>query len=186
MNSDDGNPRDWVEPLTKRGRWGRRSSRDKTLVELDAVRDVSPAFLAEFGVNLTAIRPGNDPPDVLANVDGHDINVEVCELLKTDVRVKRAKELPIAHEEQLWTEDEFQRKLRELVAKKVLRYSARQGLDIDILLVVSCELWLMPEQAQEWVSALRMEHPKCIRAAYFAQERLPDYPKPHWPLVRLF
>jgi hypothetical protein len=186
MSSDDGNPRDWVEPLTKRRRWGRRSSRDKTLVEVDAVRDVSPAFLAEFGLTLTAIRPGNDPPDVLANVDGRDISIEVCELLKSDVRVKRARELPIAHEEQLWTEDKFQRKLSTLVTKKVLRYSARPELHIDILLVVSCELWLMSEKAREWVSALRMERPLCIPSAYFAQERLPDYPKPHWPLARLF
>ncbi len=150
------------------------------------MRDVSPAFLTEFGLNLAAIRPGNDPPDVLATVGGHDINIEVCELLKSNVRIKRAKSIPISHEEQLWTEDEFHRKLTELVGKKCLRYSAKQGLDIDILLVVSCELWLTPEQAQQWASTFHIERPKCIRAAYFAQERLPNYEKPHWPLVRLF
>lgn len=186
MNSEGGNWTEWIEPLTKRGRWGRRSASDKSLVEVDAVRDVVPAFAAEFGLTLGDVRPGNDPPDVVASMNGRELNIEVCELLNRQVREKRARGLTISHEEQLWTEEQFFRGVNDLVGKKDRRYQSRAGFEVDILLIVSCELWLYPEQAKQWLSVRHGTRTRCIRSAYFAQEQLPDYPKPHWPLFRIF
>jgi hypothetical protein len=178
---------DWITPLTARGRWGRVSSENKSFVDCDLIYDVAPAFSAEFGMELSAVREGSDPPDVVAIHEGRETSIELVELLKQTVRQKRAVGQQVTFDEQLWSREEFIAAVNALLDKKEATYQRRKDrFTTDILLIHSCEIWLDAIAVNQWLAAETFDPRPTIRSAYFTQERLPNYNKPHWPLHRLY
>jgi hypothetical protein len=178
---------DWIEPLTLRGRWGRVDSSNKGFVDRGTVEDVASAFATEFGLRLENIREGPDPPDILACIEDRDVSIELVEFLKESVREKEVKKLPVSFDEKLWTREAVIEKLNYLLDKKQAVYARRSdGFVADALLIHSCELWLDAGDVEQWLEGVVFEPRKTIRAAYFVMEHLPNDPKSHWPLFRLY
>lgn len=178
---------DWIEPLTLRGRWGRVDSSNKGFVDRATMEDVASAFQTEFGVLIDNIREGQDPPDIIARVNGREASIELVEFLKESVREKEAKRLPISFEERLWKREPVIEKLNYLLDKKHALYARRSdGFIADALLIHSCELWLDAAEVEAWLEGVEFRPRDTIRSAYFALEHLPNYPKPHWPLFKLY
>jgi hypothetical protein len=178
---------DWIEPLTLRGRWGRVDSSNKGFVDRGTVEDAASAFATEFGLRLENIREGQDPPDILACIEDRDVSIELVEFLKESVREKEVKKLPVSFDEKLWTREAVIEKLNYLLDKKQAVYARRSdGFVADALLIHSCELWLDAGDVEQWLEGVVFEPRKTIRAAYFVMEHLPNDPKPHWPLFRLY
>ncbi|MBL8552190.1 MAG: hypothetical protein JNJ73_19535 [Hyphomonadaceae bacterium] len=187
LKPDGARLEDWIEPMTLRGRWGRVDSSNKSFVDRGTVEDIAPAFAAEFSMVLENVREGADPPDVLARLDGRDVGIELVEFLNETVREREAMKLPITFEDRLWSKEATIAKLNALLDKKNALYARRpDGFAADILVIHSCEMWLNKADVETWVSQVTFEPRSAIRAAYFALERLPDSPKPHWPLFRLY
>ncbi|MEJ0022861.1 MAG: hypothetical protein WDN76_05050 [Alphaproteobacteria bacterium] len=151
------------------------------------IQDVASAFAAEFGISITSIREGTDPPDVIATANGRDVSIELVEFLNEAMRIKEAQKRPVVFEEKLWTGAAVLEKLNAVLDKKDAIYDRRDdGFAADILLIHSCELWLNAGDVEKWLVNEEFEPRRTIRSAYFALERLPDYPKPHWPLFKLY
>lgn len=74
-----------------------------------------------------------------------------------------------------------------LLDKKQALYARDSGGFVaDILLIHSCELWLNALDLETWLAEAVFAPCSTIRSCYFALGRLPDYPKDHWPLFRLY
>lgn len=146
---------DWIEPSRKKGRWARlgTDAPEKALRGVEIVGDTAPAFRAQFGIELSGIRAGAEPPDTHARMGGRSVSIELTELLNRSIREKRARGERVSWDEQQWTERAWRGEVDKLLDEKHALYSGREDRFIaDALLIHSCELWLSPFDVEGWLA----------------------------------
>jgi len=190
--SDDDSMDDWINAINKGGIFGRRSSADKRIVDRSTATHFATAYQSIYGMEITNICDGPDPPDVKAQVGCKSIGLEMVELLKPEVRRKKVRAFPaLAYpgqfEESQWTRNEFERGVNYLLDAKEEKYANRpEDWVADALIVHTDEDWLDWAAVQKWLMEVSFRPRHKIRSAYLLLFYSPYYPKPHWPLFRMF
>jgi len=183
---------DWINAINKRGIFARPSSAEKGIVDRSTAMEFAAALKALYGIELSHICDGRDPPDVEAQIAGEKIGLEMVELMKREVREKKVltdpgSVYPGQFEQSQWTEAEFERRVTNLLDEKERKYSARPEEWIaDALVIHSDEDWLDWRAVQQWVTTVDFRPRRKLRSAYLLLFYSPAYPKPCWPLFRLY
>jgi len=190
--SDDDFIDDWVDAINQRGIFARPTQEARRIVDRSTAAEFAAALKSLHGIEITSICDGPDPPDVRAQVGTRWIGLEMVQLLKRKVLEKRLRASPAfayqgQFEESQWTREEFERRVNELLDAKENKYTARQEDWVaDALIVHTDEDWLDWHAIQGWLSGLNFRPRRKLRSAYLLLTYSPLYPKPHWPLFRLY
>ena len=156
--------------------------------------DFAQSLLAEFGIEITEIDSNSDdPPDCFAKRAGEKIGIEVTELVKSDIlkciaesRLDRRKKKPYPPGEQLldeqWTQEEFTKKVGELIAQKDGKAKGK-GTIFDVLLIYTDEGDLPPELLESWLSNEKFSATN-IKEVFLLRSYWPGY-REYAPLFKL-
>ena len=163
---------DWAAAMSEGGRYGRRSKRDQSLVELETVREFSASVQAETGFGLTEIRCGQDPPDCVALYRGRTVSIELVELVDPDVRHaviqarRHGKAFP-APERFQWGEDGTRERIGCALDKKQVLYQDRKPpICVDVLLIHVDNAWFSAAQLTAWIPGGTFSPRPNMRSAY--------------------
>lgn len=182
----------WIEPINRAGMFGRGSSADKGIVDRSTVGEFATAANALFGIELSDIADGADPPDVVARIGQRPVGFELVELCKSEIREKRLRrargEAYSGNDEfndSQWDQPTFESRVNHLLDKKNALY-LKTGFTTDALLIHSDELWLSFSQVEGWLDAVAFAPRSQLRSAYLLLTYDPSYGEAHWPLFRLY
>jgi hypothetical protein len=180
----------WADAINARGMFGRRSSADKPIVEVSTAVEWAQSVKAAFGIDVTGIGVGSDPPDCVGTKDGKPFSIELAELLKGEVQAMKARALkskePVGlFTPGLWSRELLFQNIEELLDKKQTRYG-RRSVIADTLVIHSDEQWLQASDAKLWLVGLTFEPRPNVRSAYLLLTYQPQYVTPHWPIFRLY
>lgn len=142
---------------------------DKATVERGVVHDWALAMKGAFGIGLTGLEAGADPPDFCAMWKDRSITIELAQLVdERDLGPKRAQikgyeQPPFA--DRLWTAERFTRCVNALLDKKQTLY-ARRGQSFDVLVIHHEHLWLNAIQVRNWLVSDTFKARQNLRSAY--------------------
>lgn len=157
------------------------------LEELDIACDFARSLEAEFGLILEKLQNGDDPPDVAAKLDGKEIGIEVTRLLDQQVleeNLRRSSQDGMPPKAVTWSPQIFEAKVNDILNSKDRIYQNR-GIEIDILLIHSDELWQSPKEVKDWIGKMSLQRRGSIHSAYLTLFRDPTYSK-LVPVFRLY
>ena len=149
--------------------------------------EFATALKSLYGIEITNICDGPDPPDVRAQVGTRWVGLEMVQLLKREVLEKRLRAPPAfayqgQFEESQWTREEFERRVNDLLDAKENKYAARdEDWVADALIVHTDEDWLDWHAVHGWLSGLNFRPRRKLRSAYILLFHSPLYPNPTGP-----
>lgn len=194
--SDELDVEHWARLIDERGHAGvfaRKTAAEKEIVEKGTASEWVIAVAAEFGLQVRHLRkPPTDPPDLLGEVAGQSVSIELVELvdgglLRDLARARKATAPELSGRERFdrtqWNEHRLLSELEKLLDQKQRRYAKREPL--DYLIIHSAEPWLQPTQVQKWLEGKAVKPRPAFSSAYLLLWYDPSY-RPHWPVFRLF
>lgn len=163
---------DWIDAINARGVFGRptRDPAVRAMMDRSTAQEYAMAIAEQFGIEVTNIRNGPDPPDIVAAVDGRDVSVELVELRRPAMT-------------DFWSEDELATHVNSLIDKKSQRYA---GWTVDALVLHTDELWITADLASRCLSARSWAKRLNIRSAWLLLFADPSWPTQAWPLFRIY
>ncbi|PZO51673.1 MAG: hypothetical protein DCF16_11065 [Alphaproteobacteria bacterium] len=163
---------DWIDAINARGVFGRTSNDPavRAMVDRSTAHEFARAMDEQFKVAVTNIRNGGDPPDILAEVAGRDISVELVELRRPAMRA-------------FWSDPELATHIDALVDKKATHYA---GWSVDALVLHTDELWITADLASQCLSVRDWTPRQNIRSAWLLLFADPSWPTQFWPLFRIY
>ena len=183
----DAVPQDGFESSEEKKDWEEMQERGRVL-------EFAKSLSAEFGIEIIEIESNpDDPPDCFAKRAGDTIGIEVTELVKRHIRERIAESRPSQRKpipyspnerfaDELWTRDEFTKKIGESVAKKDAS-ATKKNKTLDVLLIYTDEGDLPPERLEDWLSNERFSATN-IKEIFLIRSYWPGY-KEYWPLFKL-
>lgn len=163
---------DWIHAINARGVFGRPTGDPavRAMVDRSTAQEFARAMDEQFQVDVTNIRNGTDPPDIVAAIAGRDVSVELVELRRPAMRA-------------FWSEDELAAHVDALMDKKATRYA---GWTVDALVLHTDELWITADLASRCLSARSWAERTNIRSAWLLLFADPAWPTQSWPLFRIY
>jgi hypothetical protein len=186
----------WIEVDNQRGypALGHNENKipgSKQITELSAAEDW--AFSLNMKLDreaITAVKPGDDPPDIKCLRDGSDYSVEIVELVDRDnleqaSRHQKNPEIhpPVSDVQQLWDKAKFHKSICETITNKVNRYS-QKDLRVNALLVVCHERFLIGTDVREWLKSIEIDTKEVFQDIYLMLDYEPDNPE-RYPLYKV-
>jgi hypothetical protein len=184
----------WVRLMNKgqgyAGVFNYENVNDKRIVELSTVQEWCESIEAEYGVVLGVPQPNlNDPPDFFVSLEGRRLNVELVQMVGQEHKKRAVKgESPYSGQLFLdvqWSKERLIAKLSELIIDKGKKYR-KLGLEIDVLVIHTAELWLNSRDALSWLSDVCIEGHENIHAVFLIFEYEPGRQVNHWPIMSIY
>ncbi|MCE8467699.1 hypothetical protein LZ189_01240, partial [Rhodovulum sulfidophilum] len=140
----------------------------------------------EVGTPLSNI---NDPPDFFVPINGHQLNVELVQLVEQEHKRRATRgETPFAGQlflDMQWSKERFISKLQEVIYRKGNKYENVE-ITIDVLLIHTAETWLTSTAAKGWLAGENIETHPSIRAVFLIFDYEPGVGVDHWPLLSVY
>lgn len=187
-----------AQMMSKRGHasmFARDNAQDKTIVELSTASDWCESMHAKYGLEISNLRSNQeDPPDCYAAFSGKNISLELVELVDGKIlsAIQKAAKKGItistnggdAFTQAQWPKDRLTTALQDLIDRKVEKYR-KNCQTIDVLIVHTDELWLMPHDVEKWLPEIQFEKQDTIHNAFLLMTYDPGYAE-YWPVFHLF
>ena len=187
-----------------------RSNATKAQLELVWARQWATSMDQEFGRNVQNVQLNpSDPPDCIALENEAPIAIEITELVKGELLAKldpkkhegrapntldpirlfdgseKTKQQLALFQEALWSEEEFHRRLSELVIKKCTKQGYLDKEPFDVLLVLCCEPFLDASKLRGWISTLPKLKCCAFKEIFLLLDYEPAFPKGKYPLFKV-
>jgi hypothetical protein len=164
---------------------------DLRALERIVANEWATAMRVKFGLDISNVRSNPapiEPPDCFAACNGHEITIELTELVNGEV-LDRFRRSQLSHaeifNETQWTTDLLVRKIAEQLDKKNIKYARRPNFQIDALVIYSDETWLSPDLIQRAISETVFPSRHTIRNAFLIRTYVPGYAE-HWPMFPIY
>ncbi|MCE8441153.1 hypothetical protein [Rhodovulum sulfidophilum] len=163
---------------------------DKRNVEEIIIEEWRTSIKAELGVEVgTPLSNINDPPDFFVPINGHQLNVELVQLVEQEHKRRATRgETPFAGQlflDMQWSKERFISKLQEVIYRKGNKYENVE-ITIDVLLIHTAETWLTSTAAKGWLAGENIETHPSIRAVFLIFDYEPGVGVDHWPLLSVY
>lgn len=166
------------------------NSEDKRAVEEHTIEEWRAAIKAEFGIQVDMPLPNpNDPPDFFVTAKSKRLAVELVQMVDQEHKKRATKgETPFAGQlflDMQWSAERLISELNEIIRKKGEKYK-KAGIEIDVLLIHTAEIWLTSTLTQVWLRGANIEPHPSIRIVHLLIEYEPGRDVDHWPIFSLY
>lgn len=190
----------WVKIMNKNRGYGgtlnHETAEDKRTVELATATEWRRAAIAEFSLQLGWPEHNpNDPPDCFVDLAGRRVGVELVKLISQKHLERAARgETPYAGQifrDIQWSKERFGSEIQNVLQRKGSMY-AKNGMQIDVLVICAAEPWLTSTQAEQWLDELLLAPHESISNLFLLLDYEPGPPdhasaaSRHWPVFWIY